>query len=102
MPEALQKEFGVALDIVQQGLTPDGAKPLKGIAAGAIQLSEDHKGDTFRAVYTVELGDRVYVLHSFQKKSKSGTKTPQADIDLIAARLKDARRLEQKLSRADR
>ena len=43
----------------------------------------DHHGDTFRAVYTVRLSDRVYVLHAFQKKSKRGIATPQAEIELI-------------------
>lgn len=58
-----------------------------------MQLSEDHDGDTYRAVYTAELEETVYVLHCFQKKSKSGRATPQADIDLIERRLKDARAL---------
>jgi phage-related protein len=47
----------------------------------------DHRGDTFRAVYTVRFSDRVYVLHAFQKKSKKGSATPQPDIDLIKDRL---------------
>ena len=72
MPIPLRKEFGVALDIAQQGLTPEGAKLLKGKAAGATQLSEDHHGDTYRAVYTVALEGCLYVLHCFQKKSKKG------------------------------
>ena len=50
----------------------------------------DHRGDTFRAVYTVRLADRLYVLHAFQKKSKHGIATPQAEIDLIKCRLKQA------------
>lgn len=88
MPVALQKGFGVALDLVQQGLTPEGAKSLKGKAAGATQLSEDHSGDTYHAVYTVELEGKVYVLHCFQKKSKKGARTPKAETDVIEARLK--------------
>jgi phage-related protein len=48
----------------------------------------DHRGDTFRVVYTVRLADRVYVLHAFQKKSKRGIATPQAEIELIRRRLK--------------
>lgn len=93
MPVPLRKDFGVALDIAQQGLTPHGAKFLKGQAAGATQLSEDYRGDTFRAVYTVELEGCLYVLHCFQKKSKQGAATPKADLDLIATRLKAARLL---------
>ncbi len=93
MPIALRKEFGVALDIAQQGLTPEGAKLLKGKAAGATQLSDDYHGDTYRAVYTVELEGCLYVLHCFQKKSKKGAETPKADLDLIETRLKAARAL---------
>lgn len=93
MPVALRKDFGVALYLAQQGLTPHGAKLLKGKVAGAIQLSEDLRGDTYRAVYTVELAGAIYVLHCFQKKSKQGVETPKADLDLIETRLKAARLL---------
>ena len=93
MPVALRKDFGVALDLVQQGLTPEGAKPLKGKVDGATQLSQDHSGDTYRAVYTIELEGEVYVLHCFQKKSKKGAETPKADIELIETRMKAARAL---------
>jgi phage-related protein len=47
-------------------------------------------GDTYRAVYTVRLSGRVYVLHAFQKKSKRGIKTPKAEMDLIQSRLNRA------------
>jgi phage-related protein len=47
MPVSLRKEFGIALDIAQQGLTPEGAKLLKGKAAGATQLFGDYQGNTF-------------------------------------------------------
>jgi phage-related protein len=49
-------------------------------------------GDTCRAVYTVRFEDAVYVLHAFQKKSKSGIATPKREIDLIHKRLADAER----------
>jgi phage-related protein len=54
------------------------------------EIVEDHRGDTFRAVYTVRFADVVHVLHAFQKKSKTGIKTPQDDVNLIAERLKRA------------
>lgn len=66
------------------------AKPLKGLGPGVLEVVSDHRGDTFRAVYTVRLADRVFVLHAFQKKSKHGIATPQADIELIKRRLKQA------------
>lgn len=99
MPVAVKKDFGGALHGVQDGRTPEGAKPLKGKARGVMQLSEDHDGETYRAVYTVELEDAVYVLHCFQKKSKSGIATPRADIDLIERRLKDTRALHAQRNR---
>jgi len=43
---------------------------------------------TYRAVYTVRFSGRIYVLHAFQKKSKTGVKTPKAEINLIQTRLK--------------
>ena len=80
--------LGVALFVVQLGRTPDSAKPWKGLGSGVYELVEDHRGDTFRAVYTVRVGDAVHVLHAFQKKSKSGIATPQPDVELIEKRLK--------------
>jgi phage-related protein len=87
-PEPVQKDMGVALFVVQLGGTPPSAKPWKGLGAGIYELVEDHRGDAYRAVYTVQIAGRVYVLHAFQKKSKSGIKTPRADIALVEARLR--------------
>lgn len=44
-----------------------------------------------RAMYTVKFAEWVYVLHCFQKKSKSGIKTPKEDMELINIRLKAAK-----------
>lgn len=63
-------------------------RPWKGLGSGVYELMEDHRGDTFRAIYTVRVGDAVHVLHAFQKKSKSGIATPQPDVELIEKRLK--------------
>ena len=52
------------------------------------ELVEDHRGGTFRAVYTVRIGDAIHVLHAFQKKSKSGISTPLPEVKLIEKRLK--------------
>lgn len=87
-PVPVQKDMGVSLFVVQLGGTPDSAKPWKGLGSGVYELVEDHRGDTFRAVYTVKIGDAVHVLHAFQKKSKSGIATPQPDVELIEKRLK--------------
>ncbi len=87
-PVPVQKDLGVALFVVQLGRTPGSAKPWKGLGPGIYELVEDHRGDTFRVVYTVRLADTVHVLHAFQKKSKSGTATPRPDVELIEKRLK--------------
>jgi phage-related protein len=80
--------MGVALFVVQIGGTPPSAKSWKGLGSGVYELIEDNRGDTYRAIYTVRIADSVHVLHAFQKKSKSGIKTPKADVDLIEQRLK--------------
>jgi len=93
-PQAVQKEIGDALFIVQAGRTPPSAKPLKGIDSGVFEIVSDYRSDTYRAVYAVKIGESIYVLHTFQKKSKRGIKTPKKEIDLIKRRLKIAQQME--------
>ena len=82
--------MGYAIYLAQCGQKHVSAKPLKGFGSGVLEVVSDHRSDTFRSVYTVRFADRVFVLHAFQKKSKSGVATPKADIDLIKQRLKQA------------
>lgn len=89
-PAEVQSEMGYALGLAQLGSKHPHAKPWKGEGPGVLEIVEDHRGDTYRAVYTVRFAAAVYVLHAFQKKSKSGIKTPQEDVRLIAQRLKRA------------
>jgi phage-related protein len=89
-PEDVKDELGFALFQAQTGKKHIKAKPLKGFGAGILEVVSDHRGDTFRAVYTVRLAGRVYVLHAFQKKSKTGIATPKAEIELVKQRLKRA------------
>ena len=88
LPADVVDDFGYALGAVQLGATPFQAKPWRGEDPGVLELVENHRGDTFRAVYTVRFAKAVYVLHCFQKKSPSGIRTSQSDIDLIHERLK--------------
>ena len=87
-PLPVQKDFGVALFVVQLGGTPPSAKPWKGLGPGVLELVDDHRGDTYRAVYTIPIAGRVHVLHAFQKKSKTGIKTPRPDVALVERTLK--------------
>ena len=83
------REIGYALYFAQLGDKHPAAKVLKGFGgAGVLEVVEDHDGDTYRAVYTVKFAGAVYVLHAFQKKSKTGIKTPKPVLDLIKERLK--------------
>jgi phage-related protein len=90
LPDAVIDDFGYALGAVQLGRQPAQTKAWKGEGAGVFELLENHVGDTYRAVYTVKFTKAVYVLHCFQKKSPSGIKTAQRDVDLIHERLKTA------------
>ena len=72
----VRKFFGNALDFAHRGGRHDAARTLKGFGgAGVLEVVEDDAGGTYRAVYTVKFGEAVYVLHCFQKKSKSGIAT---------------------------
>lgn len=91
MPDEVQDEMGYALHLAQHGDKHMAAKPLQGFGgAGVVEIVSDHRGDAFRAVYTVRLRGAVYVLHAFQKKSKRGIATPKAEIDIIRQRLRQA------------
>jgi len=90
LPDEVVDVFGYALHLAQSGLKHAQAKPLKGLG-GVLEVVEDFKGDTFRAVYTAKFGDAVYVLYCFQKKSKRGIKTPKPDMELIRQRFKEAK-----------
>ena len=77
-----------ALTIAAEGGKADIAKPMRGLGSGVFEIALLFKGDAFRVVYAVRVGDDIWVVHAFQKKSTQGIKTPQRDIDLIKDRLK--------------
>lgn len=90
-PDPVQDAMGFALYQAQIGGKSVNAKPLRGFGgAGVLEIITDHAHDTFRAIYTVKFATAIYVLHVFQKKSKTGVKTPAEDMELIARRLRVA------------
>ena len=92
LPKEVRRDIGFALDMAQNGEKHPSAKPLQGFGgAGVLEIVENFVGDTYRAVYTVRFAEVIYVLHVFQKKSKSGIKTPKQEIDLIKSRLARAK-----------
>ena len=91
MPDGVQQTFGFALYHAQIGSLYPTVKPLKGFgSAGILEIVEDWRGNTYRAVYTVRFAETVYVLHCFQKKSKHGIETPKREMELIRERLREA------------
>ena len=98
LPDKPRRDIGFALAEVQEGGYPDSAKPLKGKGfSGVYELRADADGDTYRAVYAVNIGSHIYALHVFQKKSKRGIETPKADIDKIRERLKRTHEIAKEL-----
>ena len=87
-PIAVRQDAARALSIAARGGKADTAKPFKGVGSGVFEIALKHRGDAFRVLYAVQIGDALWVLHAFQKKSKTGIKTPQVEIDLIHERLK--------------
>ena len=91
LPGEVCDVFGYALYLAQIGRKHPQAKPLRGFGSAAVlEVVEDWRGNTYRAVYTVRFARAVFVLHVFQKRSKRGISTPTADMDLVRARLKAA------------
>jgi phage-related protein len=92
-PRAARRDVGQALFAAQKGETDPAAKPLKGFGgANVLEIVAIHRGNAWRAVYTVRFGDAIYVLHAFQKKSTKGIATPARELDLIRRRLAEAER----------
>ena len=95
-PLGARKLVGDELQLVQFGGMPKDAKPFHGVGSGVFEIALAYETNTYRTVFAVQLGAKIYVLHAFQKKSKSGIKTPQKDIDLIKRRYKEAKELAKR------
>ncbi len=85
-----------ALTVAAEGRKADIAKPMKGFGAGVFEVALKYRTDAYRTIYALQLGERIWVLHAFQKKAKQGIKTPKKEIDLIGERLK---RLKKELKK---
>ena len=94
-PEDVQTDMLSALTIAAEGGKSDNTKPFKGVGSGVFEIALRHKGDAFRVIYAVRIGADIWVIHAFQKKSKSGIKTPQMDVDRIRDRLRRLREIIQ-------
>jgi len=90
-PDRVQDDIGFALYAAHLGEMSPKAKPLHGLGGGVMEISTSDQSGTYRAVYTVSVGDSVYVVHAFQKKSKVGIATPKFELELVRRRLKQLR-----------
>lgn len=82
-----------ALTIAAEGGKADIAKPMHGLGSGVFEIALSFRGDAFHLVYAVQLGEEIWVLHAFQKKSTRGVRTPKHEVDLIADRIKRVKEL---------
>ena len=89
-PKQVRTDMGAALMAAQCGETAEQVKPFKGVGSGVFEIVDRYNKDAYRLVYAVQIGRNIYVLHAFQKKSKSGIATPKPDVDLIKKRYKEA------------
>lgn len=87
-PADAQSIFLTALTIAADGGKADIAKPMHGLGSGVFEIALAFRSDAFRVVYAVQLGDEIWIIHAFQKKSKQGVKTPKHEIDLVKDRLR--------------
>jgi phage-related protein len=94
-PLDIKRSFGFALRQVQNGLTPDIAKPLRGLGPGVYELKEDGPDRTFRVVYLLKLESGIYVIDAFVKKSKTGKGVPQEVARRIEGRIRAARNMDE-------
>lgn len=89
-PAKVRSDIGAALFAAQCGETAEHVKPFKGVGSSVFEIVERYNKDAYRLVYGVQIGEKIYVLHAFQKKSKQGIATPKQDIDLIKQRYREA------------
>ena len=95
-PAPVRDRVNTALTIAALGGKADVAKPLKGLGSGVMEIAVRYQANAWRVVYVAEISESLWVLHAFQKKSKTGVRTPKPDIDLVKMRL---RRLREELSK---
>ena len=87
-PMPAQRIIARALTIAAEGGLADNSKAMKGLGSGVFEVALPYCTDAYRTVYAVQLGEEIWVVHAFKKKSKTGIKTPKVDIDLIKSRIK--------------
>ena len=94
-PDDVKSTGLTALTIAAEGGKSDIAKPMQGLGSGVFEIVLSFRGDAFRVVYMVQLGQDIWVVHALQKKSTRGIKTPISEINLIRERVKRLKEMLQ-------
>ena len=92
-PATVREDMETALTLAAEGQKAGSAKPMKGLGSGVFEITKCHDTDTYRSVYGLKIGEDIWVVHAFKKKSKSGIKTPREDIKLIKSRIKQLKEM---------
>ncbi len=93
-PPKVQERILDALAIASFGAKADIAKSMKGLGSGVFEIALPYRKDAYRTIYAAQIGDIIWVVHVFKKKSKTGIATPKKEIDLLKARLKRIKELK--------
>ena len=88
-PDEVRSSFRKALEEARQGKHPSIAAPYgQPLGKGYFKLKDDEQGSTYRGIYCVRYKEAIYVLHAFQKKSKSGKADPSEEVNTAKVRAK--------------
>lgn len=82
-PDGAKKDAGYQLHRIQNGLDPEDWKPFQSIGSGVKEIRISDRGNAFRIMYVAKFTEKIYVLHSFQKKSQ---KTTSQDMKIAKTR----------------
>lgn len=78
-PPTARQRAGYQLYLVQTGSEPTDWKPMTSVGSGCREIRVRDDSGGYRVFYVATIGEAVYVLHCFEKKTQ---RTAKADIDL--------------------
>ncbi len=84
-PRSVRILLGSDLRRLQLGELALNSKPMKTVGSGVRELRARDRNNQYRAIYVVNVGMKILVLHCFVKKSRA---TPGVDIDTARRRLR--------------
>lgn len=87
-PDDVKQNLGFQLRLLQEGEEPLDYRPMRSIGSGVFELRDEDERSWYRVIYLSRVGDVIYVLHCFEKKSRE---TPRNDLETAKQRLKNVR-----------